>query len=423
MVIRVDVVDAALQAVYGPDTGAMLAGAAGGGARRPAGRQLDDARRGRARGARAADPALRPLRGDGRARARAPRQRRASRSAPTCCPAASWPRWWSRTPCCASSRARSGDEPARSRSRSARRSRAAPSTRTTPARPSYRGWEVPEVLLSGHHEQVRELAARAGAPAQPGPEPQLRRPHCGRGWPLPLTSAAPRRVARHAAARRRLFPRHERADRKPRAPSVAPRSRLPSGRPGARPLPGRRGHPAPHPGLRGRRAEGRRAAARGGRSRSASCRSASAWSGRSRCTRRRSSGSRWWPRRGPAGQALLPARPGRPRGARARDAGLPPGGRRHGAARRPPTARRRRRSRGRRRGRAEAAAEAERRGRRGAEEPAAEEAAAEEPAAEEAEPPPSERRAEADEPTSRGRGGRADEEQAPAEGDKQGQSA
>ena len=72
MLIRVDVVDAALQAVYGPDTGAMLA------ERRvavltPAGRPLDDARRRRAGERRPAHPAVRPLRGHRRARARAPR--------------------------------------------------------------------------------------------------------------------------------------------------------------------------------------------------------------------------------------------------------------------------------------------------------------------------------------------------------------
>ena len=36
---------------------------------------------------------------------------------------------------------------------------------TRPA--SYRGWEVPEVLLSGHHAQVRSWRG-AGAPAQLG---------------------------------------------------------------------------------------------------------------------------------------------------------------------------------------------------------------------------------------------------------------
>ncbi len=43
-----------------------------------------------------------------------------------------------------------------------RRSAARPSTRTTRARPSYRGWDVPEILLSGDHARVREwrLAAQ-----------------------------------------------------------------------------------------------------------------------------------------------------------------------------------------------------------------------------------------------------------------------
>src|SRR5919202_2580443 len=60
-------------------------------------------------------------------------------SAATCCPAASSPRWSSPTPSCASSRARSGTRTRRSRSRSARRSAAIRSTRTTRARPSTGG--------------------------------------------------------------------------------------------------------------------------------------------------------------------------------------------------------------------------------------------------------------------------------------------
>ena len=93
-----------------------------------------------------------------------------------------------------------------------------------------------------------------------------------------------------------------------------------------------------------------------------------------------------------------------------------------GRARRPPTERRRRRSRGRR-------ADAEAASRRGAtprpsagsEEPAAEEPAAEEPAAEEDAAPPR-GRARSREAEAAG-ADEADEEQAPAEGDKQGQSA
>ena len=43
-----------------------------------------------------------------------------------------------------------------SRSPSARRSRERPSTRTTPGRRTYRGWGVPEILLSGDHAKVRD---------------------------------------------------------------------------------------------------------------------------------------------------------------------------------------------------------------------------------------------------------------------------
>ena len=42
------------------------------------------------------------------------------------------------------------------RSPSARSSRGCPSTRISPARRGYRGWDVPEILLSGDHEKVRQ---------------------------------------------------------------------------------------------------------------------------------------------------------------------------------------------------------------------------------------------------------------------------
>ena len=76
------------------------------------------------------------------------------RSAATCCPAASWRRWWSPTRCCASCRARSGTRTARWRSRSPSRSRGGPEYPhyTRPA--EYRGWKVPDVLLSGHHAEI-----------------------------------------------------------------------------------------------------------------------------------------------------------------------------------------------------------------------------------------------------------------------------
>ncbi len=44
---------------------------------------------------------------------------------------------------------------------------------TRPA--EYRGWRVPEVLLSGHHERIDELAARA--------QPRARAPAASGGWP------------------------------------------------------------------------------------------------------------------------------------------------------------------------------------------------------------------------------------------------
>ena len=64
---------------------------------------------------------------------------------------------------------------ARSRSRSRARWRAAPEYPhyTRPA--SYRGWEVPEVLLSGHHEQVRQWRLeQARRRAQAEREPLVR---------------------------------------------------------------------------------------------------------------------------------------------------------------------------------------------------------------------------------------------------------
>ena len=88
--------------------------------------------------------------------ARAPRHRRRLDRARTCSPAASWRRWWSPTRCSASSPARWATPTARSRSRSREALGGAPEYPhyTRPA--SYRGWEVPEVLLSGDHARVRE---------------------------------------------------------------------------------------------------------------------------------------------------------------------------------------------------------------------------------------------------------------------------
>ena len=152
MVMRVDVVDAALEAAYGPDRGGRAdrradARPAASSTRRwprswPASRQLallcgryegfDE----RVREHLATRLGLdRPLRARRRRAGGDGRRRRGD---------------------CASSPARSATPTARSRSPSARRSKARPSIRTTPAPPTYRGWGVPEVLLSGDHERVRE---------------------------------------------------------------------------------------------------------------------------------------------------------------------------------------------------------------------------------------------------------------------------
>ncbi len=132
---------------------------------------------------------------------------------------------------------------------------------TRPA--EYRGWGVPEVLLSGHHERDRVLA--------PGAEPRTRRGRrrsgpagerltamrrAGGGCSLPWAFAphcrAPLRL--HPGEKRRAPPsRHEQRHRNHRARAAAPRPHLLAGRPRQGPLPGDRGHAQPHAGLRGRR--------------------------------------------------------------------------------------------------------------------------------------------------------------------------
>jgi tRNA (guanine37-N1)-methyltransferase len=153
MVIRVDVVDAALQAVYGPDTGAMLA------ERRVAvlaasGRQLDDA-------------VAEELAGLGRLTLLCGRyegidERVAEHLANDCLSIGPY--------------VLSGGELAAmvvadtvlrklpgtlGHEESALEESFSPALEGAPEYPhytrpaSYRGWEVPEVLLSGHHEEVR----------------------------------------------------------------------------------------------------------------------------------------------------------------------------------------------------------------------------------------------------------------------------
>ena len=92
-----------------------------------------------------------------------------SRSAATCSPAASWRRWSSATPCCASCPARSGTSDSAVEESFSAGARAAPPSIPHYTRPAeYRGWRVPEVLLSGHHERIERLAARAEPRARRG---------------------------------------------------------------------------------------------------------------------------------------------------------------------------------------------------------------------------------------------------------------
>ena len=98
-----------------------------------------------------------------------------SRSAATCWPAASWRRWSSATRCCASSRARWATRTSAVEESFSQALEGAPEYPhyTRPA--EWRGWAVPDVLLSGHHERIRRVAA--------GAEPQARL--SGETHPLP----------------------------------------------------------------------------------------------------------------------------------------------------------------------------------------------------------------------------------------------
>ena len=136
----------------------------------PSGRPVRRGARERARGRAGGRAALRPLRGVRRAGPRAPRHRRRLDRPATCSPAASWPRWWSPTRCSASCPARWATPRARSRSRSPRRWRARPSTRTTRGPPPTAAGRFPRSCSraitrgsgSGACEQSRERAAAAG---------------------------------------------------------------------------------------------------------------------------------------------------------------------------------------------------------------------------------------------------------------------
>ena len=113
MVLRVDVVDAALEAVYGDARGRRVV------ALTPQGRQLDQQLVEELAAEERADAPLRPLRGLRRARRRAPRDRRRLDRARTSSPAASCRRWSSSTRSRAACPARSGEESARAETFSA----------------------------------------------------------------------------------------------------------------------------------------------------------------------------------------------------------------------------------------------------------------------------------------------------------------
>ena len=145
MVLRVDVVAAALEAVYGDARPARVI------ALTPQGRQLDQAlveelaAEPRSRFSPPASRASTP----GSSTTSAPTR---SRSARTSSPAASCPRW------CCSTRSPAGFPALCGRLRRARelqrRARGGVEYPHYTRPPSFRGWEVPDVLLSGNHGRI-----------------------------------------------------------------------------------------------------------------------------------------------------------------------------------------------------------------------------------------------------------------------------
>ena len=285
---------------------------------------------------------------------------------------------------------RSGTRRARSRSRSARRSRARPSTRTTRAR------------STGAGTPCRRSCCPATTPrcASGGSSAAGRQRR--REVPIATAFATIRRSRDRPVGRSRLF--YVRRHRKHRACPAAARARLPGGRPRARALPGRGGQPPPHPGVRGDRdqapGQGRARDLHGAQA--VVRRGGGADVPAALAEDREDRGG--LPRRRAPGQALLPARAGRPRRPRARA----PLDRRAGRAglRRGRDARGRRAPPGRggagRGGRREEAPEASggRGGRRGGGAPPAREGAPDDAAADEAAAPRPPEAASADESAS-----------------------
>ena len=174
MVLRVDVVEAALRARYGRDPVALR------GERRvivlaPGGRLLDDALvdelAGRATRSRCFRAGTRASTRGSSITSRPTR----CRSAATCSPAASWRRWSCATRSCASSPGSLG-HPESAREESFSQALAGAPEYPHYTRPAeYRGWQVPDVLLSGHHARIKEwrlaqsAARRAGCSDGPLP--------------------------------------------------------------------------------------------------------------------------------------------------------------------------------------------------------------------------------------------------------------
>ena len=155
MVLRVDVMEAALRARYGVDPVELPR------QRRvialtPSGRVLDDALASELAQESARDAAVRPLRGLRRAHPRPLRHQSRCRSAATCWRAASWPRWSCSTRVLRKLPGVLGDDESAVEESFSEALDGAPEYPhyTRPA--DWRGWAVPDVLLSGHHARIHE---------------------------------------------------------------------------------------------------------------------------------------------------------------------------------------------------------------------------------------------------------------------------
>ena len=172
MLIRVDVVCAALESTYEAPVERVLAAAAGGGA--DAGRPPADRRRRRRAGRRrAADARVRPLRGLRPARARPPGQRPALDRPLRAVRRRAGRRGGGGRRLPQAARRAGQARRATWSSRSRPSSRAGSSIRTTRAPSSSAAGRCPPVLLSGHHAEIEQWRRRlsASVPADAAPTP------------------------------------------------------------------------------------------------------------------------------------------------------------------------------------------------------------------------------------------------------------